>query len=454
MHNKVKTGIIALISIIGIVGVILGIIYGVSFYQKSKMHADVREVSNLNMGYNNGELTSEGYVTSDKSQSVMLSKEQVIKEVYVQKGQQVKAGDKLIAFDVESVAIAIEKEKVAQSLLDVKIQKAKGEIESLKRNKVEAFPSNKVDTQKYNKVEVSKASNDMESNDSDDEENESNIEKDIAHDKNTQDKSDNLYDEKSSEDDSLDKNTQDNDIPYNSDKEIDEAIKEQEKTIKGYEIDMKKSQLHLKQLEKEIQDGVVYAKFDGVVKKVGNKEKPLSDGSVFLIITANEGIHVEGYLSELQIKNIKIGQKVVVSSYDKPEEEYKAKIDNIDKNPASEKEEIYLEGNPNVSKYKFRAFIKESKELKEGDPLNLAIKVEGNNKENRIVIEQSYVRTDEETPYVFVSVDGRLQKRYVQTGKIIEGSNIEIKSGLKMSDKIAFPYGKTIREGVKTRIAN
>ena len=45
--------------------------------------------------------------------------------------------------------------------------------------------------------------------------------------------------------------------------------------------------------------------------------------------------------------------------------------------------------------------------------------------------------------------DGRLVKQYVQTGKILYGSSVEIKSGLSEQDRIAFPYGKTAKEGAK-----
>ena len=47
--------------------------------------------------------------------------------------------------------------------------------------------------------------------------------------------------------------------------------------------------------------------------------------------------------------------------------------------------------------------------------------------------------------------NGRLKKQYVKTGRIIYGSEIEIKSGLSESDKICFPYGKSIKEGIKTQ---
>ena len=37
----------------------------------------------------------------------------------------------------------------------------------------------------------------------------------------------------------------------------------------------------------------------------------------------------------------------------------------------------------------------------------------------------------------------------VKTGKIINGDTIEIKSGLTEDERIAFPYGKTAKEGIR-----
>ena len=452
MHSKVKTIIVVLVAMVCVVGLVVGIVFGVSLYQKSKMRADVIYVSNINMGDMNNGLTSDGFVTSDKSQTVLLSKDQVIKEVYVQKGQQVKEGDKLLAFDVDSVKISIEKEKVEQNLIDVRIQKEQNEMEKLKQ---EAVASN-IDEYKesnFTKKNADKSKDEQEN----DLGNEPGNESENGSETNSADKSKNdSYDElgDDSTNNSIDNPAGDSSNYGRSKEEIEKDIKDHEKEIKTLEVEKKKSSLHLGQLEKEIKDGVIYAKFDGVVKKVGSVDNPLSDGSDFLVINDNEGIHVEGYLSEIQIRKVKKGQKVVVSSYENQEEEYEAKIDNIDPTPISGNEEIYLQGNQNVSKYKFTAFIKDSKNLKEGDGLSLTIKSDEDNKGEKLFIDQSYVRMDEGTPYVYISYKGCLKKQYVKTGKIVDGASIEIISGLKASDRIAFPYGKNISEGVKTRNTN
>ena len=46
--------------------------------------------------------------------------------------------------------------------------------------------------------------------------------------------------------------------------------------------------------------------------------------------------------------------------------------------------------------------------------------------------------------------DGKLEKHYIKTGKIMYGS-IEVTAGLSVKDKICFPYGKDVKEGVNTK---
>ena len=43
--------------------------------------------------------------------------------------------------------------------------------------------------------------------------------------------------------------------------------------------------------------------------------------------------------------------------------------------------------------------------------------------------------------------NGRLEKRFVTTGKDLYGSYTEILSGLTAEDLVAFPYGKNVKDG-------
>ena len=43
--------------------------------------------------------------------------------------------------------------------------------------------------------------------------------------------------------------------------------------------------------------------------------------------------------------------------------------------------------------------------------------------------------------------DGRLEQRFVTTGKDLYGSYTEILAGLTAEDLVAFPYGKNVKDG-------
>jgi hypothetical protein len=62
-----------------------------------------------------------------------------------------------------------------------------------------------------------------------------------------------------------------------------------------------------------------------------------------------------------------------------------------------------------------------------------------------------FVRKEDGKRYVMKSVDGKLVKTYISTGKIYWGYEIEITGGLSQSDYIAFPYLEDSVEGVKTK---
>ena len=58
------------------------------------------------------------------------------------------------------------------------------------------------------------------------------------------------------------------------------------------------------------------------------------------------------------------------------------------------------------------------------------------------------MRTEKGRSYVLVmGEDGRLEQRFVTTGKSLGGSYTEILGGLTVDDRVAFPYGKNVKPG-------
>ena len=97
------------------------------------------------------------------------------------------------------------------------------------------------------------------------------------------------------------------------------------------------------------------------------------------------------------------------------------------------------------------AYIDNPEGLNNGDYLELSITPTANQEEtNSLFIDKAYVREENGRYYVLkAGAEDRLEKHYIQTGRTVYGSAIEIKSGLAETDRIAFPYGKTAKEGIK-----
>ena len=54
--------------------------------------------------------------------------------------------------------------------------------------------------------------------------------------------------------------------------------------------------------------------------------------------------------------------------------------------------------------------------------------------------------------YVYKDDGGVLKKTYIQVGKTVDGGySVMIQGGLSRRDKIAFPYGNAVKDGIATK---
>lgn len=112
----------------------------------------------------------------------------------------------------------------------------------------------------------------------------------------------------------------------------------------------------------------------------------------------------------------------------------------------------YGDTNPNVSSYTFTAKITDdTAQVSAGDWVDIQLEKQEQASEG-IVLSKAFVRTEDGVSYVYKDVNGVLKKQIVKvTQNVNGGMYVLINGGLSMEDKIAFPYSKTAREGVKTK---
>ena len=112
----------------------------------------------------------------------------------------------------------------------------------------------------------------------------------------------------------------------------------------------------------------------------------------------------------------------------------------------------WSDGNNNVSYYPFRVFVDESAQLQENDYVNVTYQKQQSG--NGLYLENMFVRTENGKSYVYVKNEkGVLEKRDVQTGRDLYGSYTQILGGITAEDSVAFPYGKDVFDGAKTKDA-
>ena len=225
------------------------------------------------------------------------------------------------------------------------------------------------------------------------------------------------------------------------------ALNDADEQVKQLDIKRRKLLLELESMQKTASDGIVYAEVDGEVKTVGDIDDPQSNGTAFLVVTGDEGLYVKGTISELTLDKVNVGTVITANSWESGMS-FEAEITEISDFPVSSNS--WGEGNPNVSYYQFTAYIEDSSALKNGEYVDLTIST-GASQEGGIFMEKAYVREENGRHYCMIADEnGRLKKQYVETGRTVYGSAIEIKSGLSEEDLIAFPYGKDVVEGAIT----
>ena len=222
---------------------------------------------------------------------------------------------------------------------------------------------------------------------------------------------------------------------------------EQEKTIKETKFKIKMAEADYKIMQTEMSDGNVYAEFDGKVVSVLSEDEAKTQNQPVLKVSGGGGFYIQGSVSELEKDKMQIGQEVTVNDWNTGMT-YTGKIVSMGDFPTNS-DGWNGSGNPNVSYYPFTVFVDETADLQAGMYVN--IQYSSAESENGIYLENPFIRTENGQSYVYVQgAGGKLEKRFVTTGKALWGSYTEIRSGLTVDDLIAFPYGKNLKEGAPT----
>ena len=229
--------------------------------------------------------------------------------------------------------------------------------------------------------------------------------------------------------------------------QIAEMRAQQEKTIKDLEFSIKMAEADYKIAQTEVSDGNVYAQIDGVVVSLLTPEEAEMMQMPLLKVSAGGGFYVEGTVSELDRDTLVIGQEVTVNDWSTGMM-YTGYIESLGDYPSADGYWNGM-GNPTASYYPFRVFVEESADLQSGSYVSILFAAA--DAQHGVYLENPFIRTEGGRSYVYVrGEDGKLEQRFVTTGKSLWGSHTEILEGLGEEDFIAFPYGKNVKSGAET----
>lgn len=236
--------------------------------------------------------------------------------------------------------------------------------------------------------------------------------------------------------------------------ELKKMKAEQDRKIIDLQLRLKTAQLEYDTIEYELSNGMVYSKIDGVVKTVRTVDEALAENQPLVLVSGGGGYYVQGYMGELDLETMKVGDTVDVMSWQSGES-MTATITEISDYPLDDNSYGYYwsQGNSNISKYPFTIFLDEDSPLRENEYVNITFTPgqSSDDEGDKIYLQNPFLRQENGKNYVYVQgEDGLLEKRYVTTGKNLWGSYMEITGGLTLDDYVAFPYGKSVVEGAKT----
>ena len=169
-------------------------------------------------------------------------------------------------------------------------------------------------------------------------------------------------------------------------------------------------------------------------------------GEVFLRVQGESRFAVTLYVNELMLGEVTPGTTVQLMCYESGTMA-SAVITEIGTDPV---ENYYSGGNMNASTYQVTAEITDAEaQPRLGEWCQATLDGQmPDAPSDTLYIPMFLIREDDGGEYVMRADEHEhLQKQYITTGKTLWGSYVEIRQGVTMDDRLAFPYGKAVREG-------
>lgn len=232
--------------------------------------------------------------------------------------------------------------------------------------------------------------------------------------------------------------------------ELIKMIRDKSKEIAQMDTSIKLAKVNLEKVKKEVGSDTVYSELEGTVKAVRDPNSGDFTGSEAVVeVSGGGGYYIDGALSELELGTVSVGGTVQVNSW-MTGASCQGEIVEISDYP-TDNANSWSDGNSNVSYYPFKVFVPEEANLQEGDWVEMSYQNTAGDDGNTMYLESMFIRSENGKSYVMArGENGKLEKRWVQTGRNLWGSYTQIRGGLTVDDFVAFPYGRNAVEGAGT----
>lgn len=229
--------------------------------------------------------------------------------------------------------------------------------------------------------------------------------------------------------------------------EIARMRAEKQVEIRDLDVSYRLSQVEYERMKSEAENGIVYAKVDGTILTRNDPELARMDGSPVLLLSGGGCYHVTATIGEYDRERYHVGDEVIVMSW-MSGEEIVGTLESVGDTPTTGY--YYGSGNPNVSLYPAIIAVDAQAGLQEDEYVSVRFASNGT-QDNALYLENMYLRSEGGRYYVYKrGADGLLQKVWLETGSVLWGSYTAVYGDLTAEDWIAFPYGKSVREGAQT----
>lgn len=232
----------------------------------------------------------------------------------------------------------------------------------------------------------------------------------------------------------------------------------------GTKEEIETAQETINELDAQIKAMTVVSKIDGIVVKINENLEKTEEGTnePVIHIISSDPYKVIGTMNEFDAVKIEKDQAVIIRPKVFKDREWKGVVESVSHFPSDDGggvEDYDMGGGGDVTTYPFKVAIKDdTSELRQGFHVSLEVEMGGGEKslvvphmaivEEEEVMEEGEESSGEMVEVIYVLVDGVLQRREIETGKMND-EFIEITEGVTKGELVVISPEPGLYDGME-----